>query len=138
MEHAEAEAIYDSGREACAEFVLELARRFEELAERSERELTRLQTRIERLEEELRKNSRNSSNPELPSSMWSLSVVATAAAAATALNAPTTRRVRPMTLRLRAIASFFPSIALLTSLRDRAIHRTSPRSRSRTLGFALG
>jgi len=63
MERAEAEAIYDSGREACVEFMLELAQRFEHFAERSERELARLQTRIERLEEELRKNSRNSSKP---------------------------------------------------------------------------
>ena len=63
MERAEAEAIYDAGREACVDFMLELAQRFEELAERSERELGRLQTRIERLEEELRKNSRNSSKP---------------------------------------------------------------------------
>jgi transposase len=63
MERAEAEAIYDSGREACVEFMLELALRFEELAERSERQIARLQTRVERLEEELRKNSRNSSKP---------------------------------------------------------------------------
>jgi transposase len=63
MERAEAEAIYDSGREACVEFMLELAQRFEEFAERSERQIARLQTRIERLEEELRKDSRNSSKP---------------------------------------------------------------------------
>ena len=63
MERAEAEAIYDAGREACVDFMLELAQRFEELAQHSERELARLQTRIERLEEELRKNSRNSSKP---------------------------------------------------------------------------
>jgi len=63
MERAEAEAIYDAGREACVDFMLELAQRFEELAQHSERELGRLQTRIERLEEELRKNSRNSSKP---------------------------------------------------------------------------
>lgn len=63
MERAEAEGIYDSGREACVEFMLELAQRFEELAERSERQIGQLQTRVERLEEELRKNSRNSSKP---------------------------------------------------------------------------
>jgi transposase len=63
MERAEAEAVYDAGRETCVEFMLEMAQRFEELAERSERELARLQTRVERLEEELRKNSRNSSKP---------------------------------------------------------------------------
>jgi hypothetical protein len=38
-------------------------RRFEELAERSERQIARLQARVERLEEELRKDSRNSSKP---------------------------------------------------------------------------
>jgi len=63
MERAEAEAIYDSGRDACVEFMLEVAQRFEELAERSERQIGRLQTRVERLEEELRKHSRNSSKP---------------------------------------------------------------------------
>lgn len=63
MERAEAEAIYDAGRETCVEFMLEMAQRFEELAENSERELARLRTRVERLEEELRKNSRNSSKP---------------------------------------------------------------------------
>jgi transposase len=63
MERAEAEGIYDSGREACVELMLELAQRFEELAERSERQIGRLQTRVDRLEEELRKNSRNSSKP---------------------------------------------------------------------------
>ncbi len=63
MERAEAEAIYESGREACVDFMLELAQRFEELAERSERQIARLQTRVERLEEELRKDSRNSSKP---------------------------------------------------------------------------
>jgi hypothetical protein len=38
MERGEAEAIYDAGRETCVEFMLEMAQRFEELAERSERE----------------------------------------------------------------------------------------------------
>lgn len=63
MERAEAEAIYDSGREVCVEFMLEFVQRFGELAECSERQIGRLQTRVERLEEELRKNSRNSSKP---------------------------------------------------------------------------
>ena len=63
MERAEAEAIYDSGREACVESMLELAQRSQELAERSERQFARLEARIERLEEELRTNSRNSSKP---------------------------------------------------------------------------
>ena len=63
MERAEAETIYDSGRDACVEFMLEMTQRFEELAERSERQIARLQTRIERLEEELRRDSRNSSKP---------------------------------------------------------------------------
>ncbi len=63
MERAEAEAIYDSGRDGCVEFMLELTQRFEELAERSERQIARLQTRVERLEAELRKDSRNSSKP---------------------------------------------------------------------------
>lgn len=63
MERAEAEAIYDSGREACVEFMLELAQRSQELLERSERQIARLEARVERLEEELRKDSRNSSKP---------------------------------------------------------------------------
>ena len=63
MERAEAETIYDAGREACVKFMLDLAQRFEELAERPERQIARLQARVERLEEELRKNSRNSSKP---------------------------------------------------------------------------
>lgn len=63
MQRAEAEAIYDSGRDACVDFMLELTQRFEELSERSERQIAGLQTRVERLEEELRKDSRNSSKP---------------------------------------------------------------------------
>jgi Family of unknown function (DUF6444) len=43
--------------------MLELAQRFEELAERSERQVARPLARVERLEEELRKNSCNSSKP---------------------------------------------------------------------------
>ncbi len=52
MDRAEAEAIYDSGREACVEFILELAggvRRHEE--------------RLRRLEEQARQDSRTSSSP---------------------------------------------------------------------------
>lgn len=56
MEHAEAEAVYDAGREACVEFLVELTARYE-------RQVTRLEARIERLEEKLRENSRNSSRP---------------------------------------------------------------------------
>ena len=56
MDRAEAEAIYDSGREACVEFLVELTARHE-------RQIARLETRIERLEEQLRQNSRNSSKP---------------------------------------------------------------------------
>jgi transposase len=56
MERSEAEAIYDSGRERCVEFMLELAARHE-------RQIARLEARIERLEEQLRQNSRNSSKP---------------------------------------------------------------------------
>jgi transposase len=56
MERAEAEAIYDSGREACVEFLVELTAR-------QERQIARLEARIERLEEQLRQDSRNSSRP---------------------------------------------------------------------------
>jgi transposase len=63
VERTEAETIYDAGREACVQFMLDMSQRFEELAERSERQIGRLQARVERLEEELRKNSRNSSKP---------------------------------------------------------------------------
>ena len=52
MDRAEAEAIYDSGREVCVEFILELAgsvRRHEE--------------RLRRLEEQARRDSRTSSRP---------------------------------------------------------------------------
>lgn len=57
MERAEAEAIYDAGRERCVEFIVELARRCEELAGRCER----LEERVRRLEEQTRQSSRNSS-----------------------------------------------------------------------------
>ena len=43
--------------------MLELAQRLEQLAEHSERQIARLQTRVEGLEEQLRKDSRNSSKP---------------------------------------------------------------------------
>jgi transposase len=56
MERAEAEAVYDAGREACVEFLVELTARYE-------RQVTRLEARIERLEEKLRESSQNSSQP---------------------------------------------------------------------------
>jgi transposase len=56
MERSEAEAVYDAGREACVEFLLELQAR-------SEREIAGLKERVARLEEQLRKDSRNSSTP---------------------------------------------------------------------------
>jgi transposase len=56
MERAEAEAIYDAGREACVEFLVELTARHE-------RQIARLEARIERLEEQVRRSSRNSSKP---------------------------------------------------------------------------
>jgi transposase len=52
MDRAEAEAIYDSGREACVDFILELAGRVEQHEER-----------LRRLEEEARQDSRTSSRP---------------------------------------------------------------------------
>ena len=59
MERSEAEAIYDSGRERCVEFILELARRFDELTAAS----ARLEDRVRRLEEQTRVDSRTSSKP---------------------------------------------------------------------------
>jgi transposase len=56
MERAEAETVYDAGREACVEFLIELTARYE-------RQVTRLEARIERLEEKLRESSQNSSQP---------------------------------------------------------------------------
>jgi transposase len=56
MERAEAEAVYDAGREACVELLVELTARYE-------RQVTRLEARIERLEEKLRESSQNSSRP---------------------------------------------------------------------------
>lgn len=59
MDRFEAEAIYDSGRERCVEVVLELAGAVAQLGVRGEQ----LEERIRRLEEQLRKDSRNSSVP---------------------------------------------------------------------------
>lgn len=56
MERVAAEAVYDAGREACVEFLLELSARHE-------REIARLEARIARLEEQVRSSSRNSSKP---------------------------------------------------------------------------
>lgn len=52
MERAEAEAIYDAGREAVVEVLLRMDRRIQQL-----------EARVEKLERELSKNSRNSSAP---------------------------------------------------------------------------
>lgn len=52
MDRAEAEAIYDAGREVCVEFILELAARVEQHEER-----------LARLEAQLRQDSRTSSKP---------------------------------------------------------------------------
>jgi transposase len=52
MERVEAEAIYDSGRDACVEFILDLAARVQQLDER-----------LARLEAQARQDSRTSSKP---------------------------------------------------------------------------
>ena len=52
MDRAEAEAIYDSGREACVEFILELASR-----------VGQHEDRLRGLEEQARQDSRTSSRP---------------------------------------------------------------------------
>lgn len=52
MDRAEAEAVYDAGREACVEFILELAARVEQFEDR-----------LRRLEEQTRRDSRTSSKP---------------------------------------------------------------------------
>src|SRR5579872_6125125 len=52
MDRAEAEAIYDAGRDVCVEFILELAGRVEQHEER-----------LARLEAQLRRDSRTSSRP---------------------------------------------------------------------------
>ena len=59
VERSEAEAIYDSGRDRCVEFILELARGFERLSAAN----TRLEERVRRLEEQARTDSRTSSAP---------------------------------------------------------------------------
>jgi transposase len=56
VERVAAEAVYDAGREACVEFLLELSARHE-------REIAGLEARIARLEEQVRSSSRNSSKP---------------------------------------------------------------------------
>jgi transposase len=52
MDRAEAEAIYDSGREACVDFILDLAGR-----------VRQHEDRLKRLEEQARQDSRTSSRP---------------------------------------------------------------------------
>jgi hypothetical protein len=59
MDRAEAEAIYDSGRERCVVLVLELAAMVERLTASTER----LEERVRRLEAEGRRDSRTSSMP---------------------------------------------------------------------------
>ena len=52
MDRAEAEAIYDSGRDACVQFILDLATRVQQLDER-----------LVRLETQARQDSRTCSPP---------------------------------------------------------------------------
>jgi transposase len=52
VERHEAEAIYEAGREHCVDFILSLEARYQ-----------RLEARVEKLEEQLRRSSRNSSLP---------------------------------------------------------------------------
>jgi hypothetical protein len=52
VDRAEAEAIYDAGREVVVEVLLRMDRRIQ-----------RLEARVEKLERELKKSSRNSSRP---------------------------------------------------------------------------
>jgi transposase len=56
MDRAEAEAVYDAGREACVEFLLELTSGYDA-------QIARLEERIRRLEEQARRDSRTSSKP---------------------------------------------------------------------------
>ena len=56
MEREEAEAVYDAGRVACVEFLLELTARYE-------REIGLLNERVARLEERARESSRTGSKP---------------------------------------------------------------------------
>jgi len=59
MDRAEAEAIYDSGRQRCVEFILELAASVERLTAAGEL----LEERVRRLETEALRDSRTSSRP---------------------------------------------------------------------------
>ena len=59
MERAEAEAVYDSGRERCVEVILELAASVERLTGQTRR----LEERVRRLEEQSRQSSRTGSKP---------------------------------------------------------------------------
>jgi transposase len=56
MERADAEAIYDAGREACVTFLLELTAGYEQ-------QIARLEERLSRLEAQARQDSRTSSKP---------------------------------------------------------------------------
>ncbi len=56
MDRAEAEAVYDGGRDACVEFLLELTSGYDA-------QIARLEERIRRLEEQARRDSRTSSKP---------------------------------------------------------------------------
>ena len=56
MDRAEAEAVYDAGRHACVEFLLELTSGYDA-------QIARLEERIRRLEEQARRDSRTSSKP---------------------------------------------------------------------------
>jgi transposase len=56
MDRAEAEAIYDAGRDACVTFLLELTAGYE-------RQIAGLEERLARLEAQARQDSRTSSKP---------------------------------------------------------------------------
>jgi transposase len=56
MDRAEAEAVWDAGRDACVEFLLELTAGYDA-------QIARLEERIRRLEEQARRDSRTSSKP---------------------------------------------------------------------------
>jgi hypothetical protein len=60
VERAEAEAVYDSGRERCVDFILELARGVEWLRA----EAARVEERLRKLEAQTRSDSRTSSAPD--------------------------------------------------------------------------
>jgi hypothetical protein len=59
VERAEAEAVYDAGRERCVEVILELAASVERLSGQT----LRLEERVVRLEERSRQSSRTGSRP---------------------------------------------------------------------------